>query len=79
MPPERQRRFPGRKSPSSLSKNLSQALLHDFGFQVPVLIKTAKEMKYVIEGNPFLKERGIDRNSMSLFFPRPRQRAPRKS
>src|SRR5437588_4459435 len=58
----------GKKSPSSLWKNLSHAILHDFGFQVPVLIKTAKEMKGVIEGNPFLKERGIDRSKLHVTF-----------
>jgi uncharacterized protein (DUF1697 family) len=58
----------GKKSPSSLSKVMSQAILHDFGFQVPVLIKTAKEMKDVIEGNPFLKERGIDRSKLHVTF-----------
>jgi uncharacterized protein (DUF1697 family) len=58
----------GKKLTSSLSKNLSQAILRDFGFQVPVLIKTARQMKDVIEGNPFLKETGIDRSKLHVTF-----------
>jgi uncharacterized protein (DUF1697 family) len=56
------------KSPSNLSKSISEAILGDFGFRVPVLVKTAKEMGEVIKRNPFLKETGIDPSKLHVTF-----------
>ena len=56
------------KSPSAISKNIAQAILDDFGFSVPVLVKTLREMKEVIENNPFLKEEGIDLSKLHVTF-----------
>lgn len=50
----------GRKFASSLSKDIAQAVVRDFGFDVTVLVRTANEMRDLIERNPFLKERGVD-------------------
>jgi uncharacterized protein (DUF1697 family) len=58
----------GRKSPSSLSKSIGQAILRDLGFDVPVLVRTSREMRDLIEGNPFLKERDIDRSKLYVTF-----------
>src|ERR1700730_413670 len=57
-----------RKSPLNLSKSISGAILRDFGFRVPVLVKTAKEMEQVIKRNPFLKETGIDPTKLHVTF-----------
>jgi uncharacterized protein (DUF1697 family) len=57
-----------KKSPSSLSKSISQAILHDLGFEVSVLVRTSREMKDLIEGNPFLKESGVDRSKLYVTF-----------
>lgn len=57
-----------KRSPASLSKSIAEAILRDFGFSVPVLVKTSKEMGHVIEGNPFLKERDIDRSKLHVTF-----------
>ena len=56
------------KSPSNLSKSISEAILGDFGFHVPVLVKTSKEMGEVIMRNPFLKETGIDPSKLHVTF-----------
>jgi uncharacterized protein (DUF1697 family) len=58
----------GRKSPSSLSKTIGQAILRDLGFDVPVLVRTSGKMRDLIKGNPFLKERGIDRSKLYVTF-----------
>lgn len=56
------------KSPSDLSKAIAGAILGDFGFEVSILIRTSKEMKAVIERNPFLKDRGVDRSKLYTTF-----------
>jgi uncharacterized protein (DUF1697 family) len=58
----------GEKSSSSLAKRISEAILREFGFAVHVLVKTAKEMRNVVERNPFLKEREIDRSKLHVTF-----------
>jgi uncharacterized protein (DUF1697 family) len=57
-----------KRSPANLSKSISEAVLRDFGFRVPVLVKTAKEMRQVITRNPFLKETGIDPTKLHVTF-----------
>ena len=60
--------FDEKRSPANLSKSISEAILRDFGFRVPVLVKTAKEMRQVITRNPFLKETGIDPTKLHVTF-----------
>ncbi len=54
--------------PSTLAKRVSEAILRDFGFSVPVLIKTLREMEIVIKGNPFVMEKGIDLSKLHVTF-----------
>ena len=56
------------KSPSALSKRLTEAILHDFGFSVPVVVKTAKEIRNVINSNPLVKEDGIELSRLHVTF-----------
>jgi uncharacterized protein (DUF1697 family) len=57
------------KSPTSqLSKKIEQRILSDFGFSVSVISRTADEICTAIEGNPFLKERGIDPEKLHVMF-----------
>ena len=56
------------KAPSALAKRISDAILHDFGFAVPTLVKTKEEMERVIKRNPFLKEAGIDISKLHVTF-----------
>ena len=39
-----------------------------FGFDVPVLVRTLKEMKQVVVANPFLKQKGIDLEKLHVTF-----------
>jgi uncharacterized protein (DUF1697 family) len=57
-----------KQPPSALSKRISEAILHDFGFSVPALVKTSKEMEDVIKSNPLLKEKGIDASKLHVTF-----------
>ena len=58
----------GKKATSRVAKRISEAILSEFGFPVSVLVKTVKEMKDVVENNPFVKERGIDQTKLHVTF-----------
>ena len=49
-----------RKSPAELTKMIEAKIQRDFGFAVPVLIKTSKELAQIVRDNPLLKVKGID-------------------
>src|SRR5438046_1386466 len=50
----------GNSSVAALSEKIEQRILRDFGFSVPIFLRTAKELEEIIKGNPFLKEPAID-------------------
>jgi uncharacterized protein (DUF1697 family) len=52
----------------SLSKKIEEKILRDFGFSVPVLLKTSKEMEETIKRNPFLKAPAIDHSKLHVTF-----------
>jgi uncharacterized protein (DUF1697 family) len=58
----------GKISPTTLSKRIEARILADFGFSVSVISRTVDEMTKAIEGNPFLKERGIDPQTLHVAF-----------
>lgn len=61
--------FLGNKQPSStLERRIGGAIRRDFGFAVPVIVKTSREMADVVAGNPFLRERGIDTSKLHVTF-----------
>lgn len=55
-------------SAASLSRKIEQAILHDFGFSVPVFLTTSKRMEETIERNPFLKSSKIDHSKLHVTF-----------
>jgi uncharacterized protein (DUF1697 family) len=55
-------------SSDSLSKNIRAKILSDYGFSVPLILRTSGEMKKIVGDNPFLKERGIDRSRLHISF-----------
>jgi uncharacterized protein (DUF1697 family) len=55
-------------SAASLSKKIEKKILCDFGFSVPVLLKTSKEIEEIIGCNPFLKTVGIDHSKLHVTF-----------
>ncbi len=58
--------FESNKDTESLSKDISTYIYNEYKFEVPVLVKTAAELKVAINNNPFLKE-GIDKNIKKLY------------
>jgi uncharacterized protein (DUF1697 family) len=55
-------------STASLSEKISQRILGDFGFSVPVALKTAKEIAQIIKRNPFPRMPGIDHAKLHVTF-----------
>jgi uncharacterized protein (DUF1697 family) len=58
----------GKDSAAGLAGEIQTKILHDFGFAVPVVVRTAKEMERVIRNNPFLNETGIDTSKLHVTF-----------
>jgi len=55
-------------STTSLSVKIGEKILSDYGFSVPLVLRTSEEMKKILRVNPFLKERGIDRSKLHVTF-----------
>ncbi|MAU26948.1 MAG: hypothetical protein CMH48_07605 [Muricauda sp.] len=47
-----------------LEEGIKKAILDDFGFDVPVLVRTVEDLENVLKNNPFSKEE----NTRQLFF-----------
>jgi uncharacterized protein (DUF1697 family) len=52
----------------NLPEKIAQMILRDFGFSVPVFLRTSKEMEEVIKRNPLLKLPGIDQSKLHVTF-----------
>src|SRR4030095_11227488 len=48
------------KSATGLSKKIAEKIQGNFGFIVPVLLKTSKEIEQIVRDNPLVNEKGID-------------------
>jgi uncharacterized protein (DUF1697 family) len=55
-------------SPVKLAGQIERQLLADYGFEVPVLVKTATELAQVAGGNPLAKAPGIDAAKLHVTF-----------
>src|SRR2546430_6876194 len=55
-------------SPAALSKKLGECIVKDFGFSSEIISRTREEMKAIVDGNPFTKERGIDPSKLHVVF-----------
>ncbi len=51
-----------------LSEKIKEMLLRKFRLAVTVIVKTPEELLHIIEGNPFLKQRGIDASKLHVTF-----------
>ena len=51
-----------------LGSKIEQAILKEYGFEVPVIISTADELKEAIANNPFLKNKAPDIERLHLTF-----------
>lgn len=56
------------KDTRSLISQIEEKLKGHFGFEIPVLLRTAGEMKSVLEQNPFLKEQDIQTDKLHVTF-----------
>ncbi len=55
-------------SSDNLSKNVGEKILSDFGFSVPLILRTSGEMKKIVSDNPFLKEKEVDDSKLHVTF-----------
>jgi len=53
---------------SELTRTIEAKIQHDFGFTVPVLIKTSKELAQIVRDNPLLRAKGIDVSKLHVTF-----------
>jgi uncharacterized protein (DUF1697 family) len=56
------------ENPTIISKRIGEKIIESFGFEVPVIVRTSKEMRNVISNNPFLEENGIDSSKLHVTF-----------
>jgi uncharacterized protein (DUF1697 family) len=56
------------KADAELSKKIEAKIQRDFGFAVPVVLKTSKEIEQVVRDNPLVKEKGIDHSKLHVTF-----------
>jgi uncharacterized protein (DUF1697 family) len=52
----------------NLAKRIEEKVIHQFGFSVPVVVKTAEEIGEVITSNPLVKLKGIDPAKLHVTF-----------
>jgi uncharacterized protein (DUF1697 family) len=55
-------------SSAAAAKKVEAQIVKDFGFSADVISRTAEEMKKVVEGNPLLREPGIDTSKFHVVF-----------
>jgi uncharacterized protein (DUF1697 family) len=61
--------FNSRKSDQSgLARSISNAIRECYGFYVPVVIRTSKEIQNVINNNPYLKNGNKDNSKLHVTF-----------
>ncbi len=56
----------GKLSTLKLSKRIEETILREFGFAVSVISRSSDEMAAVIESNPFLNQRRLDKGKIDL-------------
>jgi uncharacterized protein (DUF1697 family) len=54
--------------PARLCEKIEKCILRDFGFPVPVLLKTSQELQRIVQDNPFVKKPGIDPSKLHVTF-----------
>jgi len=59
--------FESKESTSELQTKIQDEIEKRFGYEVPVIVRTAKELKDSVSGNPFL-DKGADINKLHLTF-----------
>ena len=57
-----------KRSASTISKKIEDAIGKEFGHSAAVITLTADELKAALEGNPFLKKKDIDITKLHVLF-----------
>lgn len=57
-----------KRSNADLEQKIQQSITENFGFDVPVIIRTAEELTESIANNPFWKEKDADIDRLHLTF-----------
>ncbi len=55
-------------SSNSFSGRIREKILDEYGFSVPLILRTSGEMKKIVSDNPFLKKVEIDRSKLHVTF-----------
>ncbi len=55
-------------SAKGLAAKIGEAIQKEFGFEVPVIIRTKAEWKAAFEGNPFLSKKEVDHSKLHITF-----------
>jgi len=58
----------GAVSTAELSRRVEAKILGDFGFSVPVIVRTAAELGKILQNNPFTQHKGIEPTQLHVFF-----------
>jgi uncharacterized protein (DUF1697 family) len=56
------------KTKKNLAALIEQKIKNTFGFDVPVIVLTQREMQAIVEQNPFLKEKNIELDRLYVTF-----------
>ncbi|MFT7484488.1 MAG: hypothetical protein ACI9F9_000328 [Candidatus Paceibacteria bacterium] len=56
------------RSPATVSKQVSAAILEQFGLEVPVITRRASQWTSLIENNPYLAKSGIEASHLHVTF-----------
>jgi uncharacterized protein (DUF1697 family) len=54
--------------PAGLAAKIERTILNEFGFDVPVLTKSSKELQEIVKRNPFVKDAAIDQTKLHVTF-----------
>ncbi|HSY38987.1 MAG TPA: DUF1697 domain-containing protein [Polyangia bacterium] len=56
------------RAPARLGPKIVARIKRDFGFDVPVLMLSARELARIVEENPFVRQRGVDLTKLHVTF-----------
>lgn len=54
----------GKNTLKSIPGKIAKAILDNYGYEVPVIVCTQQELQSVLDNNPFLDEKGIDKEQL---------------
>ncbi len=57
-----------KKSEETLSREIQDRILRDFGFSVSVIVVSSEEINRAIKGNPFVRKKGVDTSKLHVTF-----------